>query len=642
MSENLDKTQLKILLVEDNEDDIYLISKALNNLDFDLKIISDGAEAYSYLNDDDNEIDVVLLDYKLPGLDGFEIMEKLSDKIDNFAILFLTVDTLVETAVQAMKLGAMDFFPKFKDYKILYNQIIKIHDRHTKILERKMFKDALVSSEKKYRMMFENIQDIYFEITKIGQIIDITPSVRSMLGYNRLDMKGSLLSYYFKDKVVFDKIQSKLSSSETLKNFEIDLINTKEEEIKCSINISKIKSNESKDYKYVGTIRDISTYKKLEEMLFQAQKMDAIGRLSGSIAHDYNNYLQVILVSAQLSLLENDLPEKAKERLNSIIETTQNASKLTRSLLTLSRKHKFEPIVFDINDALNKMYNIITAILDENIKFELTVPDEKHLLLCDPIHFEQVVINLIVNANDAMEEGGILVISISIVQSKILRSFKNLEDDQNLICLSVKDTGEGMDESTLEKIFDPFFTTKSESKGTGLGLSTVYNILNQNNGVIEVDYKISEGTEFKIYFPEHIGTLTEVLESNSIEFIGTVNKTILVVENNNDVRVMIGEMLLRAGYEVLYSPSYKIAEYTIDNFKGKIDMALIDVILDDGIGFDLKDHISNVSKETEVVLMSGYGSEKLSQYKDHPNFTNDILEKPFDLTTLLNTIQKLT
>ena len=275
----LDNNQLKVLLIEDSEDDIYLISKALDFNNIKLKIISDGVEAFNYLNDNKNEVNVVLLDYKLPGLDGFEIMEKLSDKIDNFAVLFLTADTLVETAVRAMKLGAMDFFPKFKDYKTLYDQIIKIYLRHAKILEGKILKEALIYSEKEYRMMFESIQDIYFEITEFGQIIDITPSVRSILGYNRLDMKGSLISYYFKDKIVFNKIQSKLRSNKTIKNFEIDLINTNEEEIKCSINLSKIQNNEDEDYKYVGTIRDISTYKKLEEMFFQAQKMDAIGRL---------------------------------------------------------------------------------------------------------------------------------------------------------------------------------------------------------------------------------------------------------------------------------------------------------------------------------------------------------------------------
>ncbi|NOR45229.1 MAG: hypothetical protein GQ534_06535, partial [Candidatus Delongbacteria bacterium] len=264
-------------------------------------------------------------------------------------------------------------------------------------------------------------------------------------------------------------------------------------------------SKENENFKYVGTIRDISTYKKLEEMFFQAQKMDAIGRLSGSVAHDYNNYLQIILVSAQLSLLEANLSEKVKEKLNTIVDTTQSASKLTRSLLTLSRKHKFEPVMFDINDGLDKMHHMIAAVLNKDIKLELSISNEKLLTLCDPIHFEQVVINLIVNARDAMINGGKLDVKVSKEKNKILHGFKNLDNDRDLICLSIKDTGEGMDKSTLEKIFDPFFTTKPEGKGTGLGLSTVYSLLKQNNGTIEVDSEISKGTEFRIYFPEHIG-----------------------------------------------------------------------------------------------------------------------------------------
>ncbi|MDA3886648.1 MAG: response regulator [Candidatus Delongbacteria bacterium] len=637
--EKLDNNQLKILLVEDSEDDIYLISKALYFDNIELKVISDGVEAYEYLKNNNNNVDVVLLDYKLPGLDGFEIMERLSDKIDNYAVVFLTADTLVETAVQAMKLGAMDFFPKFKDYKTLYEQIIKLHTRHTKILESKILKEALISSEKEYRMMFESIQDIYFEITNLGQIIDITPSVKNILGYNRFEMKGSLLSYYFKDKTIFEKIQVKLMSGETLKNFEIDLIDAKGIEIKCSMNLSKIQNKEDDDLKFVGTIRDISTYKKLEDMFFQAQKMDAIGRLSGSVAHDYNNYLQIILVSAQLSLLEENLSNKTKERLNSIIGTTQSASKLTRSLLTLSRKHKFEPILLDLNDTLRKMYNMISAVIDENIEFELLIPDNASLVLCDPIHLEQVVINLVVNAKDAMLNGGKLKVEVSTVDNKILRSFKNLDEGNKLICLSIKDSGTGMDKSTLEKIFDPFFTTKSESKGTGLGLSTVYNILNQNNSVIEVDSEISIGTEFKVFFPEHSGVVSNELENNLTEYVHTSNKTILVVENNTDVRITIGEMLLKAGYEVLYSPSCKIAEYTIDNFQGEIDIVLIDIMLEDGNGFDMKNYVLQERNEIDVILMSGYGNEKLLQFKDNPAYTEDILEKPFDLKKLLNKIK---
>jgi two-component system cell cycle sensor histidine kinase/response regulator CckA len=635
----LDNNQLKVLLVEDSEDDIYLISKALDFENIDLKIISDGVDAYEYLIDSNNDVNVVLLDYKLPSLDGFEIMERLSDKIDNFAVIFLTADTLVETAVQAMKLGAMDFFPKFKDYKTLYDKIVKIYLRYTKILEGKILKEALISSEREYRMMFESIQDIYFEITNLGQIINITPSVGNILGYNRFEMKGSLLSYYFKDKEIFAKIHSKLSSGEKIKNFEIDLIDNKNVEIKCSMNISKIQSKEDENYKYVGTIRDVSTYKKLEEMFFQAQKMDAIGRLSGSVAHDYNNYLQIILVSAQLSLLEENLSNKTKEKLKNIINTTQSASKLTRSLLTLSRKHKFEPVVLDLNDTIRKMYNMITAILDENIELELISPDTTSFVLCDPIHLEQVVINLVVNAKDAMLNGGKLVVAISTVENKILRSFKDLDEGQKLICLSIKDSGTGMDKTTLEKIFDPFFTTKSESKGTGLGLSTVYNILNQNNSIIEVDSEIAKGTEFRVFFPEHSGALSEGIENNSIEYIQTSNKTILLVDNNTDVRITIGEMLLKAGYEVLYSPNCKIAEYTIDNFKGRIDLALIDIMMEDGNGFDLKNYILHEKNDIEVILMSGYGSEKLLQFKDNPGYTEDLLEKPFDLKKFLNKLK---
>ncbi|NOR45633.1 MAG: PAS domain S-box protein, partial [Candidatus Delongbacteria bacterium] len=144
-----------------------------------------------------------------------------------------------------MKLGAMDFFPKFKDYKTLYDQVVKIYLRHAKILEGKILKEALISSEKEYRMMFESIQDIYLEITNRGQIIEITPSVKSILGYDRYEVKGSLLSYYFKDKAIFEKIQSKIVSGETLKNFEIDLIDSKGVEIKCSMNLSRIQSKEN-------------------------------------------------------------------------------------------------------------------------------------------------------------------------------------------------------------------------------------------------------------------------------------------------------------------------------------------------------------------------------------------------------------
>ncbi|MBN2789878.1 MAG: response regulator [Candidatus Delongbacteria bacterium] len=638
MNYKTDIPTLKILLAEDSEDDIYLISKALNVYNIELKIITNGIEAFEYLNTDGNNVDVVLLDYKLPGMDGFEIMQKLDTKMENFALLFLTADTLVETAVEAMKLGAMDFFPKFKDYKTLYDQIIKIHARYSQLLESKILKEALVSSEKEYRMMFENIQDIYFEITSNGQLLDITPSVKNILGYGRYELKGSLFSFLFKQRSDYDNIISRLASGEDLINYEIDLINNDDADIKCSLNISRKQIDNSQNYKYVGTIRDISTYKKLEEMFFQAQKMDAIGKLSGSVAHDYNNYLQIILVSAQLSLLDGQLSEKTKERLKNIIDTTQSASKLTRSLLTLSRKHKFEPVVTDLNENINKMKNMIKAVLDERIQLELVFTNDKALVLCDPIHFEQVVINMVVNARDAMPNGGMLKLEISREKHKIYGDLKNLKNNQQLICLSIVDSGTGMDKSTIEKIFDPFFTTKSESKGTGLGLSTVFNILEQNNGVIEVESEIDKGSAFKIYFPEHVGYIENNFKDDYTEHVNITNKTILLVENNDDLRLTIGEMLLKAGYEVLYSPSCKVAQYTVDNYKGKIDIGLIDVILEDGNGFDLKEYITGRVDGIKIVLMSGYGSDNLSKYKDNPCYTEDILDKPFDIKKLLSRI----
>ena len=378
--------------------------------------------------------------------------------------------------------------------------------------------------------------------------------------------------------------------------------------------------------------------KQLEAQMRQAQKMEVLGRLAGGVAHDFNNMLMVL--SGNSELLDKFLPPRSPARnyLQQIRRTTENAAGLTRQLLAFSRKQVVELRCLNLHDALCETETILSRLLGSDIQLEFVHQAADPWILSDPSQIEQVVANLAINARDAMPQGGHLRISTRHTVA-LPPDFPGLgSGSRGWILLEVADTGFGMDEATRAQIFEPFFTTKPVGKGTGLGLSTVYGIVKQSGGCIRVDSAPGRGARFELYFPaaEPRQPSVSVLPVGVPEIVRGEGKTILIADDETALRRALVEMLRDSGYRVLEATSTAEALELAANFSGTLDVLLTDMDMPDLRGTELARRLSEQHPGVRVIVMSGY-AEELPETQLPPNST--LLQKPFAFAALLEEIK---
>ncbi|HEX4450445.1 MAG TPA: ATP-binding protein [Kofleriaceae bacterium] len=381
-----------------------------------------------------------------------------------------------------------------------------------------------------------------------------------------------------------------------------------------------------------GTVQhDLRATKRLEAELRQAQKMEALGRLAGGIAHDFNNLLTVIL--SYSAMLQHSLPKEGRNigDIQQIDRAAQRAAQLTRQLLAFSRRQVLELKPLDLGAAVQSMSSMIRRLIGEDIELRIITEPGVGAVMVDAGQIEQVVMNLVVNARDAMTVGGVLTLETASVL---------LDDGKPGLTLSITDTGTGIDEATKTHVFDPFFTTKEHGKGTGLGLSTVMGIVEQSGGHVSVDSELGRGTTFRVTLP-----VTDRDPSQPIAIARTATplhgtQRILVVEDEVDVRVLIREILSQAGYEVIDAADGLHALTVAASVSGEIDLLLTDVIMPKLSGRELAKRFIKLRPETRVLYMSGYTDDKLGH---HGLLDPDIelIQKPLTPDELLRRVRRL-
>jgi signal transduction histidine kinase len=396
-----------------------------------------------------------------------------------------------------------------------------------------------------------------------------------------------------------------------------------------------------------GIARDITERKQaeeekafLQEQLRQSQKMEAIGRLAGGIAHDFNNLLTIIKGYSTLSFMELKEGDPLKGSIGEILKATERAANLTRQLLAFSRRQAMEMKVLDLNAILKDMDKMLRRVIGEDIALVVHVAEDLGRTKTDPGQIEQVIMNLVVNARDAMPDGGKLTIETANVEldEAYARAHIAVKPGRYLM-LSVSDTGVGMTREVKERVFEPFFTTKGTGKGTGLGLSTVYGIVKQSGGNIWVYSEPGRGTTLKIYLPRVDGPI-EVFKEKFEEDLPRGSETILVVEDEEEVRKLAARILQRQGYKVLEAPQGGDALLICEQHQDPIHLMLTDVVMPGMSGHQLAKRLESLQPGMKVLYMSGYTDNAIAQHGVLGEGVNYI-QKPFTVDGLARKVREV-
>jgi PAS domain S-box-containing protein len=408
------------------------------------------------------------------------------------------------------------------------------------------------------------------------------------------------------------------------------------------MHVSPVRNQAGETINYVSTMRDITREVQLEKQFQQSQKMQALGRLAGGIAHDFNNLLTVIHLSTRL--LERQLrpQDPIWENVQHIRETGERAAKLTKQLLSFSRREVVDPVLLDLNRVVSDLSRMLKRIIGEDIELTILLEEGLWPVRVDAAQMEQVIMNLVVNARDAMPEGGTLTIETSnVILDEAYAAFHVDAQLGEHVLLTVSDTGEGMDDEVKSHLFEPFFTTKEKGRGTGLGLSTVFGIVTGSGGHVRIDSRLELGTRVWIYFPR--GGKGQALWDGDQALLEAATpieeqKTVLVVEDDANVRMLAVRVLASYGYHVLEAANGQEALRLGREHEGPIDVLITDVVMPQMNGRELVEKLHQDRPSTAILYMSGYADDALPTQGGLPADTI-FLAKPFTVEGLIRKVQ---
>lgn len=496
--------------------------------------------------------------------------------------------------------------------------------------------ERIADREMKIRKIFDSSKDAIALVSRDGDIIDINEAGVQMFGYAN---KSEMLSIKTPETYVniSDRIKylKELEEKGYVENYEVALKKKSGEIFYGLISSAAIKDEDGRILFIVTTIKDITEKRRLQEQLFQAQKMESIGRLAGSIVHDFNNILTVIHGSNQLLQMHARADPVVHKYTSSISKGVEKAMDFTKKLLSFSRRQPMSFQICNLNEVIEEETKLLRSTLRENIELHLETFDSPLFVNLDTAHFTQVLLNLALNAMDAMPEGGRITIETQqkTIDKDYIKAYPFVREG-NYACITFSDTGAGIPKDIIDKIFDPFFTTKPE--GTGLGLSTVYGIIQQHNGFINVYSEEGKGATFRIYLP-----LAEKLEKITEEEVAEVSisvKNIIVVEDNDDVRAVIEQILINNGFDVISFSSGVDLLRSFDEVKDKADLFLFDVVMPEIGGFELYKKLREIKPDIKVLFMTGYANN-IAEVSLLIKEGMQIITKPFSIAELKNKLR---
>ena len=436
------------------------------------------------------------------------------------------------------------------------------------------------------------------------------------------------------------ELQTRLARSGGLQNSEHEFRRNDGTGLWLSLNLRCVHDKDGTWSYYEGTADDITERKILESQLRQAQKMEAVGRLAGGVAHDFNNVLGVITGYSELLRTRTDLDEKVVHHIEQIHLAGRKAASLTQQLLAFSRKQIVQPRILDLNEVVSKLSIMLQRLIGDDIELTIHCSCPDALVNVDASQIDQVIMNLAVNARDAMPTGGKLIIETDTSDLDESYAIRHRPvRPGRYVRLTITDTGCGMDDETMSHLFEPFFTTKELGKGTGLGLSIVYGIVKQSNGYIWVYSEPGQGTSFKIYLPLHCAELRRTEKSAPIENVNG-RETVLVVEDDQGLRSMVVGFLRGLGYSVLEAENGERALEVAANAGSPIQVLITDIVMPKMGGRELADRLISKFSNASVLYTSGYTHDSAVQTRVLSE-RETFLQKPFALHELSKKLREV-
>jgi two-component system, cell cycle sensor histidine kinase and response regulator CckA len=514
------------------------------------------------------------------------------------------------------------------------------------ITEYRKAERAKRESENKYRALFENSIDAIYITKKGGEFIDANPSFLTLFGYSQDEIKTINATDFYADHNDRSRFKKEIEKNGSVTGFPVKLVKKDGEDIDCIITASVRMDDSGTVAGYQGVIRDITEKKRAEEekeqleaQLLHAQKMEAIGTLAGGIAHDFNNILQAISGYSQILLIGKEKDNPDYSRLKIIEKSALRASKLTSQLLIFSRKVAVNLRPLDINQELMQVVEMLRQTIPKMINIELQLGENIKIINADKTQIEQVIMNLAINARDAMPEGGKLIFNTSnvTIDEGYMKSHLGAVPG-SYVLLTVSDTGSGIGKDSVEHIFEPFYTTKERGKGTGLGLAMVYGIVKSHDGYIMCYSEKEKGTTFKVYFPFAETETSELQPEEEIMEISFGNETILIVDDEENLRRIGKELLTKFGYKVFTASSGEAALKTYRKRRNEIDLIIMDLIMPGIGGKKCLEKIIKIDPNAKIVIASGYSDDEHTK-EIFRSGARGFLRKPYDMSQMLKVVR---
>lgn len=637
----MEKT-IRLLIIEDMEDDAILIVRELRKGGFEpvftiVDTKEDLTETLKY-----QAWDIIISDYSLPRLNGIEALSIAKNYDADIPFILISGTIGEDIAVAAMKAGAHDYMMKDNLNRLVPAVKRELHDAQVRRAHRKSESDLKDSKDMLQSIIDNAAAVIYLKDTQ-GNYLLINKRYEALFDTTNEQIKGKNDYDIFPEKVadVLRKNDRKVIDANRAMEFEEVIAHDGDPHIYISVKFPLCGASKI-PISVCSISTDITERKKLEAQFLQAQKMEAIGTLTGGIAHDFNNLLTIIIGNTELLEEQIQRGQQESEYLEEIKSAGQKATNLVHQLMTFSRKQIIKPKLINLNDILNDLEKMLGRIIGEDILLEIIPFAGLWPANIDPGQVEQVIMNLAVNARDAMPGGGQLTIKTENVELE--PGYFDDHDVENLrgpyALLTVSDTGIGMDAETRERAFEPFFTTKEKGKGTGLGLSTVYGIVKQNGGYVWTYSEPGQGTIIKIYLPKANEDTVKFQTVKTIEGSFKGSETILVVEDDPSLRKLSRCILERYGYKVLDAKNGREALRIAREYESAIQLVLTDVVMPEMNGADLAKRLIRLKPDLKFIYMSGYSESTISSHGLlHSNI--DLIEKPFSAKTLAGKIRQV-